>query len=104
MPTRPDLAAYLDEPLVPADRWPAVAGALRLSPQQSAVVRLVAEAMKDKQVAAALGISTATVRMHLRHAFAHLGVEDRMELALLVFKVAARLGQPGHGDTLSKVM
>lgn len=88
----------LSRPLVPAVRWPDVARALQLSPRQSEVVQLVVQARKDKQIAALLKMSAPTVRMHLRHAFARLGVEDRMELALLVFKVAAQLGPTSDDD------
>jgi DNA-binding NarL/FixJ family response regulator len=79
------------------EEWRTIAEELRLSPRQAEVVGLVLRGMRDKQIAAELGLSLPTVRMHLRHVFGRLGVADRMELALRVFAmIRAGDGRPGH--------
>ena len=44
------------------------------------VVRLVAQGMTNREAAAALFLSPHTIDTHLRHAFAKLGVNSRVEL------------------------
>ncbi|MEV0236708.1 AAA family ATPase [Nonomuraea sp. NPDC050786] len=51
-----------------------------LSPSELRVVRLVAQGMTNREAAAALFLSPHTVDSHLRHAFAKLGVNSRVEL------------------------
>ncbi|HEY4751803.1 MAG TPA: LuxR C-terminal-related transcriptional regulator, partial [Candidatus Limnocylindrales bacterium] len=48
-----------------------------LSARELEVVRLVALGRSNKEVAASLRISEATVKTHLVHAFEKLGVTDR---------------------------
>jgi DNA-binding CsgD family transcriptional regulator len=52
-----------------------------LTPAELDVVRLVAEGMTNKDVAARLFISPRTVQAHLAHVFAKLGVSTRTQLA-----------------------
>ncbi|MEU7834216.1 MULTISPECIES: helix-turn-helix transcriptional regulator [unclassified Nonomuraea] len=57
------------------------------------MARLVAEGLTNREVATALFVSPHTVDSHLRHAFAKLGVNSRVELTR---KVLAALGHdPG---------
>jgi DNA-binding CsgD family transcriptional regulator len=51
-----------------------------LTDSELGVVRLVAEGMTNRQVADQLYVSPHTVSTHLRHAFAKLGVNSRVEL------------------------
>ncbi|MEV0166106.1 helix-turn-helix transcriptional regulator [Nonomuraea fuscirosea] len=51
-----------------------------LTPSELRVVRLVAQGMTNRETAAALFLSPHTVDTHLRHAFAKLGVNSRVEL------------------------
>jgi two-component system NarL family response regulator len=48
-----------------------------LSARETEVLRLVAEGKSNKEVAAQLGLSDGTVRIHLSHIFEKLGVHDR---------------------------
>jgi len=59
-----------------------------LSPRERQIVELIAEGMRNKEIAAALGISEETVQVHMRHLFSKLGVKDRTA----VLTVAARRG------------
>ncbi|MFI7226632.1 ATP-binding protein [Nonomuraea angiospora] len=51
-----------------------------LTASELRVVRLVAQGMTNREAAAALFLSPHTVDSHLRHAFAKLGVNSRVEL------------------------
>ncbi len=53
----------------------------RLTAQELAVARLVAEGLSNRQVAAELFVSVKTVQFHLTHIYAKLGVSSRAELA-----------------------
>ena len=53
----------------------------RLTAQELAVSRLVADGLSNRQVAAELFISIKTVQFHLTHIYSKLGVSSRTELA-----------------------
>jgi DNA-binding CsgD family transcriptional regulator len=53
----------------------------RLTAQELAVARLVAEGLSNRQVAAELFVSIKTVQFHLTHIYSKLGVSSRAELA-----------------------
>jgi DNA-binding NarL/FixJ family response regulator len=55
-----------------------------LSPRQKEVAEAVAKGASNKEVARALAITERTVKAHLSSIFEHLGVRDRVQLALLV--------------------
>jgi DNA-binding NarL/FixJ family response regulator len=59
-----------------------------LSTRERQIVELIAEGKRNKEIAAALGISEETVQVHMRHLFSKLGVNDRTA----VLTVAARRG------------
>ena len=63
----PDIQQALDE----RARHPA------LSLRERQVLELVAEGMRNKEIAAALGISTDTVGMHVKNIYTKLDVHDR---------------------------
>lgn len=57
-----------------------------LGASESAVARLAAEGYTVLNMSARLGVTEATVRTHLRRAYAKLGVHSRAELAMLLFQ------------------
>jgi predicted ATPase/class 3 adenylate cyclase/DNA-binding CsgD family transcriptional regulator len=59
-----------------------------LTPAEEAVVRLLVSGLRNAEIAARLFVSPQTVKSHLSHVFAKLGVSTRSELAVL----AARRG------------
>jgi DNA-binding NarL/FixJ family response regulator len=60
-----------------------------LSRTEQAVADLVAQGLKDKQIAAILGICKGRVRTCLTKAFKKLGVDSRLQLTLAQIKKAA---------------
>jgi DNA-binding NarL/FixJ family response regulator len=51
-----------------------------LTPRELQVVKLIAEAYSNEQIAQALGISRSTVQRHRENLMAKLGMRDRVEL------------------------
>ena len=56
--------------------------AVRLTPRERDIVELVAQGMRNREIAARLSITTGTVKVHLMHVFEKTGVKDRYELAV----------------------
>jgi DNA-binding NarL/FixJ family response regulator len=52
------------------------------SPRQHQVIKLVAEGLKNSEVAEIIGVSECVVKNHLRIIFDKLGLWNRVELAL----------------------
>jgi DNA-binding NarL/FixJ family response regulator len=53
-----------------------------LTARESEVVRLVAEGLRNKEIAERLGIVEGTVKIHLHRAYEKLGVDSRLALAV----------------------
>ena len=60
------------------------AGWSSLTATEAKVVTLVSEGLRNAEVAAQLFMTVATVKTHLGHVFAKLGVASRAELAAVV--------------------
>jgi DNA-binding NarL/FixJ family response regulator len=56
-----------------------------LTAREREVIALIAEGLKNKQIAARLFISETTVTHHLSSIFSKLGVSDRLELVIYAF-------------------
>lgn len=50
----------------------------RLTPRELEVIDLMAQAMRNKEIAAALGVSEQTAQVHVKNIFAKLKVADRI--------------------------
>ncbi|HEY5878442.1 MAG TPA: AAA family ATPase [Nakamurella sp.] len=70
----------------------------RLTAQESAVARLVAMGMGNRQVASELFISIKTVQFHLTHIYAKLNINSRAELAAQ-FRDVEDADEPDFGAT-----
>jgi len=68
-----------------------------LTPRESQLVPLVANGLKNREIAAALELSESTVRIYLSALFRKLGVRDRHELAIYAMKnlPSGRTAGPG---------
>lgn len=64
--------------------------ALDLTPRQMAVARLLEQGKRNKDIAAAMKISTHTVRRHLEQMFRRLGVRNRAGAVLIIRKYDRR--------------
>ena len=53
-----------------------------LSPRQGQIVSLVAQGLKNKEIAFSMGITEGTVKVYLYKLFRKLGVNDRLDMAL----------------------
>jgi DNA-binding CsgD family transcriptional regulator len=86
------LLICLDGRLVPARRpdngWAA------LTDSELAVARLVAQGLSNREVAEHLFLSPHTVSGHLRHVFAKLGVNSRVDLARIAASHEAERAEP----------
>lgn len=54
----------------------------RLTPRERQVLTLVAQGLRNTEIARALAISPGTVKVHLMHVFEKTGARDRHELAI----------------------
>jgi DNA-binding NarL/FixJ family response regulator len=63
------------------NRKPRAAAPAGLSGRELEVVRLVADGLANKAIAARLQVSVRTVESHVRHALSKLGIENRTQLA-----------------------
>ena len=64
----------------------AVAAPPALTPRELAVLRLLAEGLSNKAIAAALGVSPRTVNFHLDNLYSKLGVTSRTEALLYALR------------------
>lgn len=75
-------------------RQPAAADGARLTPREHEVLELIATGRSNKRIALELGIAEKTVKTHVGHLLAKLGVADRTQAALL----AVQSGLVGPGS------
>jgi DNA-binding NarL/FixJ family response regulator len=62
-----------------------------LTPREIDIVRLVAQAKPNSDIAAALGLSTGTVKIYLSRIFAKLHMRNRTALALWASQILPTL-------------
>ena len=68
--------------------WAQLTEHLSLSPRQIQIIRLLCDGHKNYSAASTLGISSETVRTHLKQVYAKLGVSDRFELLCLLVETS----------------
>jgi two-component system, NarL family, nitrate/nitrite response regulator NarL len=73
---------------------PEAAKIASLTEREREVVTLMGQGLRNKQIAERLGISETTVRHHLTSIFAKLGVTDRLELVIYIYRHG--LARPSH--------
>lgn len=61
-----------------------------LSPREIEVLQLLCQGLRNKQIAARLGVTVGTVKTHLRHIFRKLDVDDRTGAVLTALQVQLR--------------
>jgi DNA-binding NarL/FixJ family response regulator len=65
---------------------PSRGATVSLTSRESQIVGLLAQGLKNKEIATCLGLSEGTVKSYLVHLFKKIGARDRFELALLGLK------------------
>jgi PAS domain S-box-containing protein len=68
------------------DKPTALKPAPTLTPRQSEVLKLLGEGLTTQQMADRMGLSTETVRNHVRGVLAQLGAQSRLEAVLLAHR------------------
>ena len=99
--SRDGAALSLDEAVAYAQRGRgaharAAHGWASLSPVERQVVDLASNGVNNPNIARELFISRNTVKAHLSHAYAKLGVTNRIELARLAVRHCAEADRPGQ--------
>src|SRR5579859_92103 len=56
--------------------------ALQLSPRERQVLQLLAQGLTNREIARALTVSASTIKIHVEHILAKLGVSDRTQAAV----------------------
>ena len=56
--------------------------AVNLTDRELEVIRFVSKGLQNKDIASALGISEGTVKLHVHHIYAKLGLGNRIDLAV----------------------
>jgi DNA-binding NarL/FixJ family response regulator len=54
----------------------------RLTPREVVVLQLLAQGQTNREIAHILGVSVGTVKVHVQHIIAKLGVSDRTQAAV----------------------
>lgn len=57
-----------------------------LTPRETQILRLVAKGNKNRAIATELGISERTVKNHLTNAFLRLGVRNRTQAVVRIWR------------------
>jgi two-component system, NarL family, nitrate/nitrite response regulator NarL len=79
------MSILLNEMTTPEDLDPDTSRIAGLTNREQGVIALIAEGLKNKQIAERLFISETTVTHHLSSIFSKLGVSDRLELVIYAF-------------------
>lgn len=70
--------------------------ACRLTQRESQLVSVLSRGLRNKEIAATLGITEGTVKVYLSRLFEKMGVSDRFELALLTLRSSGSMAPDLH--------
>jgi len=85
---------WMEEHVLSDSDRPVRSGRSPLTARELQVMELVERGLKNKDIAAALGIRTGTVKIHLKHIFEKTGIRGRYGLALSGLKEKGLLAVP----------
>jgi DNA-binding NarL/FixJ family response regulator len=77
---------WMDSDMVKNVGRPVRSGHATLTARELQVTELIEQGFKNKEIAAALGIRTGTVKIHLKHIFEKTGIRGRYGLAIAGLK------------------
>ena len=81
--TRRLIEEFVRQPRAPSGRPPKLAA---LTDREREVLRLVARGLSNKEIAASLFLSEATVKTHVAHILTKLGLRDRIQAVVLAYE------------------
>ena len=81
-PLHPQLATHLLQRLAREMAREAQSLPERLTPREVVVLQLLAQGQTNREIAHILGVSVGTVKVHVQHIIAKLGVSDRTQAAV----------------------
>ena len=98
-PMTSEIARMVVRSFMEAPKPPDANGTDQLSPREIEILALVAEGCPNKEIAARLFISNATVRTHLMHVYEKLHVRCRTEAAAKYFRSKPSDPQARHNSS-----
>jgi len=81
-PLHPHLATHLLQRLAHGTPREAEQPQERLTPREVVVLQLLAQGQTNREIARTLGVSVGTIKVHVQHIIAKLGVSDRTQAAV----------------------
>lgn len=79
-------SSWMEDALIDRGGGLGAAGRSELTAREAQVLELVERGLRNREIAAALGIRPGTVKIHLKHIFEKTGVHGRYSLALKVLR------------------
>jgi len=73
-----------------------------LTPRESQLVTLLSGGLKNKEIAAELGLTVGTVKVYLAHLFHKSGAKDRFELAVQGIKNSNLAGASTESESFPR--
>lgn len=89
----PQLTAHLLRQLASETQTRTSPSTEQLTPRELDVLRLVARGLTNREIATELGLSPATIKVHVQHIIAKLGVSDRTQAAVRAVELGLLSGQ-----------
>ena len=86
-PLHPGVAAHLLQSLTRERERQATLSEDQLTPREQAVLQLVAQGQTNRAIARTLNVSVGTVKLHVSHIIAKLGVSDRTQAAVRAVEI-----------------
>ncbi|TDD61301.1 response regulator transcription factor [Kribbella antibiotica] len=80
------ISSYTAQP-APTSGQPGEDPLKELTPREHEVAILVADGLSNAEIAGQLGLSESTIKVHITHIMAKLGISNRTKLALLVHDI-----------------
>ena len=81
---------------ISAERWAAIVARLKLSPQQTRIAEFILQCWSDDEIADAMKISKATIRVYVGRIFERVGVRSRQALIIRIWELSEEIAESCH--------